>query len=199
MDDSQLREVAQTNGIKKINLDDKENLVYEILDKQARDVAASSTANTPQKPSRQKESKDVKDENQQKQTRKRKKNQHRKPLNKTRLRPPNSLSSRRNVAANRVRQQPLTARRNPHLPLKQLLKLLNRHLRPQTTPQQQLPKNNRHKANNSQNVVAVARRAIRSLNRTTPQQPLIQKTPHRMKTTLRFHPQRRKQNRRKQC
>jgi len=49
MDDSQLREVAQTNGIKKINLDDKENLVYEILDKQARDVASSSTANTPQK------------------------------------------------------------------------------------------------------------------------------------------------------
>ena len=38
------------------------------------------------------------------------------------------------MAANRVRQQPLTARWNPHLPLKQLLKLLNRHLRPQTTP-----------------------------------------------------------------
>lgn len=73
MDDSQLREVAQTNGIKKINLDDKENLVYEILDKQARDVAASSTANTPQKNRRgKKESKDVKDENQQKQTRKKK-------------------------------------------------------------------------------------------------------------------------------
>ncbi len=73
MDDSQLREVAQTNGIKKINLDDKENLVYEILDKQARDVAASSTANTPQKNRRgKKESKDVKDENQQKQPRKKK-------------------------------------------------------------------------------------------------------------------------------
>ncbi len=44
MDDTQLKEVAQSNGIKKINLDDKENLVYEILDKQARDVAATSNA-----------------------------------------------------------------------------------------------------------------------------------------------------------
>ena len=73
MDDSQLREVAQTNGIKKINLDDKENLVYEILDKQARDVAASSAANTSPKSRRgKKESKDTKDENQQKPVRKKK-------------------------------------------------------------------------------------------------------------------------------
>ncbi|MDE5989719.1 MAG: transcription termination factor Rho [Duncaniella sp.] len=73
MDDSQLREVAQTNGIKKVNLDDKENLIYEILDKQARDIAASSTANASQKNRRsKKETKDVKEDNQQKTPRKKK-------------------------------------------------------------------------------------------------------------------------------
>lgn len=46
MDNSQLREVAESNGIKKINLEDKENLVYEILDKQARDVAAATSSAT---------------------------------------------------------------------------------------------------------------------------------------------------------
>ena len=73
MDDSQLREVAQTNGIKKINLEDKENLVYEILDKQARDVAASSTANASQKNRRnKKDTADVKEDNPQKTPRKKK-------------------------------------------------------------------------------------------------------------------------------
>ena len=61
MDNSQLREVAESNGIKKINLEDKENLVYEILDKQARDVAAatSSAANNRGR----KNKKDNKEEN----------------------------------------------------------------------------------------------------------------------------------------
>ena len=45
MDDERLQEAAQTIGIKKINLTDKEGLVYEILEKQARDHAASASAN----------------------------------------------------------------------------------------------------------------------------------------------------------
>jgi len=57
MDDERLQEVAQTIGIKKINLTDKEGLVYEILEKQARDLAASASANAQQgaeKPRRKK-------------------------------------------------------------------------------------------------------------------------------------------------
>lgn len=61
MDDSQLREVAESNGIKKINLDDKENLVYEILDKQARDVAAATSSVTNGRGRKNK--KEAKDEN----------------------------------------------------------------------------------------------------------------------------------------
>lgn len=45
MDDSKLREVAESMDIKKINLDDKETLVYQILDKQAVDVASASASN----------------------------------------------------------------------------------------------------------------------------------------------------------
>ena len=45
MDDSRLREVAESIGIKKINTDDKETLVYQILDKQAVDVASASASN----------------------------------------------------------------------------------------------------------------------------------------------------------
>ena len=44
MDDSRLREVAESIGIKKINTDDKETLVYQILDKQAVDVASASAS-----------------------------------------------------------------------------------------------------------------------------------------------------------
>lgn len=57
MDDERLQEAAQTIGIKKINLTDKEGLVYEILEKQARDHAASASANVQQsqeKPRRKK-------------------------------------------------------------------------------------------------------------------------------------------------
>ena len=70
MDNSQLREVAESNGIKKINLEDKENLVYEILDKQARDVAAatSSAANNRGR----KNKKDNKEENAPKATKQKK-------------------------------------------------------------------------------------------------------------------------------
>ena len=45
MDDERLQEAANTIGIKKINLTDKEGLIYEILEKQARDHAASASAN----------------------------------------------------------------------------------------------------------------------------------------------------------
>jgi len=45
MDDERLQEAAKAIGIKKINLTDKEGLVYEILEKQARDHAASASAN----------------------------------------------------------------------------------------------------------------------------------------------------------
>ncbi|WP_304472664.1 transcription termination factor Rho [uncultured Duncaniella sp.] len=45
MDDSQLREIGKSHGIKKFETSDKENLIYDILEQQARDVAATSTAN----------------------------------------------------------------------------------------------------------------------------------------------------------
>ncbi len=54
MDDERLQEAANAIGIKKINLNDKEGLVYEILEKQARDHAASASANVQEKPRRQK-------------------------------------------------------------------------------------------------------------------------------------------------
>ncbi|MCM1075808.1 MAG: transcription termination factor Rho [Bacteroides sp.] len=44
MDDSQLREIGKSHGIKKVESSDKENLIYDILEQQARDVAATSTA-----------------------------------------------------------------------------------------------------------------------------------------------------------
>lgn len=67
MDDSRLREVAESIGIKKINLDDKETLVYEILDKQAVDVASASaaTASAGKQRRGKKEQKDNKDKRQQ--------------------------------------------------------------------------------------------------------------------------------------
>ena len=59
MDDAQLREIGKALGVKKVDSSDKENLVYEILEQQARDVAANSTAaNT--KGRKKKESKDEK-------------------------------------------------------------------------------------------------------------------------------------------
>ncbi|MCM1254940.1 MAG: transcription termination factor Rho [Duncaniella sp.] len=54
MDDSKLREVAESIGIKKINLEDKEALVYQILDKQAIDVASASATSGAGKPRRAK-------------------------------------------------------------------------------------------------------------------------------------------------
>ena len=56
MDEERLKEAANTIGIKKINIDDREGLVYEILEKQARDHAANASANGPtqEKPRRQK-------------------------------------------------------------------------------------------------------------------------------------------------
>ena len=47
MDEERLKEAANTIGIKKINIDDREGLVYEILEKQARDHAANASANGP--------------------------------------------------------------------------------------------------------------------------------------------------------
>lgn len=44
MEDSQLREIGKSHGIKKFETSDKENLIYDILEQQARDVAATSTA-----------------------------------------------------------------------------------------------------------------------------------------------------------
>ena len=56
MDEERLKEAANTIGIKKINIDDREGLVYEILERQARDHAANASANGPtqEKPRRQK-------------------------------------------------------------------------------------------------------------------------------------------------
>ncbi len=46
MDDTRLREVAESMGLKRINSDDKDSLVYQILDKQAVDVATASASGT---------------------------------------------------------------------------------------------------------------------------------------------------------
>lgn len=66
MDDSQLREIAKSHGIKKIDSTDKENLVYDILEQQARDVAATSTANISKSRRNKKEQKDDKSAERQK-------------------------------------------------------------------------------------------------------------------------------------
>ena len=65
MDDNKLREVAESIGIKKINTDDKETLVYEILDKQAVNVASASaaTASNGKQRRNKKEAKDNNKEN----------------------------------------------------------------------------------------------------------------------------------------
>jgi len=68
MDDTQLREVAESIGIKKINTDDKETLVYEILDKQAVDVASASAASNGKQRRNKKEPKDNNKEKKQRQT-----------------------------------------------------------------------------------------------------------------------------------
>ncbi len=60
MDDPQLREIAKSQGIKKVDSTDRESLVYDILEKQARDVAATSTANISKSKRNKKEAKDDK-------------------------------------------------------------------------------------------------------------------------------------------
>ncbi|MDE5693144.1 MAG: transcription termination factor Rho [Duncaniella sp.] len=59
MDDERLQEAAQAIGIKKINLTDKEGLVYEILEKQARDHAASASANVQSQEKTRRKKKDT--------------------------------------------------------------------------------------------------------------------------------------------
>lgn len=68
MDDNKLREVAESIGIKKINTDDKETLVYEILDKQAVDVASAS-ASTAAAGKQRRNKKEAKDNNKEKKQR----------------------------------------------------------------------------------------------------------------------------------
>ena len=75
MDDNKLREVAESIGIKKINTDDKETLVYEILDKQAVDVASAS-ASTAAAGKQRRNKKEAKDNNKEK---KQRQNQNQKP------------------------------------------------------------------------------------------------------------------------
>ncbi len=59
MDDERLQEAAKAIGIKKINLTDKEGLVYEILEKQARDHAASASANVQSQEKTRRKKKDA--------------------------------------------------------------------------------------------------------------------------------------------
>lgn len=59
MDDERLQEAAKAIGIKKINLTDKEGLVYEILEKQARDHAASASVNVQSQEKTRRKKKDV--------------------------------------------------------------------------------------------------------------------------------------------
>lgn len=56
MDDAALSVAAESVGIKPNGTGDRESLVYEILDKQARDHAASAATNVPDKPRREKKS-----------------------------------------------------------------------------------------------------------------------------------------------
>ena len=55
MADSDLKAVAESMGIKKIDLSKKEELIYSILDQQAIDRAASSTAENKRRNKLQKE------------------------------------------------------------------------------------------------------------------------------------------------
>ena len=79
MDDERLKEAANTIGIKKFNPDDKEGLVYEILEKQARDHAANASANSQnqEKPRRQK--KETKENNPERKQRRKKNPTEEKP------------------------------------------------------------------------------------------------------------------------
>ena len=60
MDEAQLREIGKSYGIKKIDSSDKENIIYDILEQQARDVAATSNANNAKGRRNKKDSKEDK-------------------------------------------------------------------------------------------------------------------------------------------
>lgn len=49
MDDSQLIEIGKSHGLKKVNSSDKENLIYDILEQQARNVATTTSTNNTKK------------------------------------------------------------------------------------------------------------------------------------------------------
>ncbi|MDE6317135.1 MAG: transcription termination factor Rho [Muribaculaceae bacterium] len=53
MDDDKLRQVAESMGIKKFNPDNRQNIIYDILDNQAINVASTSAANQTEKKRRQ--------------------------------------------------------------------------------------------------------------------------------------------------
>lgn len=53
MDDDRLREVAESMGIKKFNPENRQNIIYDILDNQAINVASTSAAAAPEKKRRQ--------------------------------------------------------------------------------------------------------------------------------------------------
>ncbi len=53
MDDNQLRQVAESMGIKKFNPENRQNIIYDILDNQAINVASTSAGNLPEKKRRQ--------------------------------------------------------------------------------------------------------------------------------------------------
>lgn len=53
MDDDQLRQVAESMGIKKFNPENRQNIIYDILDNQAINVASTSAGNLPEKKRRQ--------------------------------------------------------------------------------------------------------------------------------------------------
>lgn len=71
MDDSQLIEIGKSHGLKKVNSSDKENLIYDILEQQARNVATTNSTNSTKKRRSKKEetasesSKDAANQNQQ--------------------------------------------------------------------------------------------------------------------------------------
>ncbi|MCM1164126.1 MAG: transcription termination factor Rho [Muribaculaceae bacterium] len=52
MDEAAIKTAAESVGISRIDTADRESLVYEILDKQARDHASAATTNVPDKPKR---------------------------------------------------------------------------------------------------------------------------------------------------
>ncbi|MDE5659079.1 MAG: hypothetical protein K2I25_08650 [Muribaculaceae bacterium] len=53
MDDDKLRQVAESMGIKKFNPENRQNIIYDILDNQAINVASTSAANPQEKKRRQ--------------------------------------------------------------------------------------------------------------------------------------------------